>query len=137
VEEWLLKEQRDDEWVCSGAWRKLGPRWELAATGHLTFQNRIYAPAATRQELLERFHNAPTAGHGGSRKFEKRVSRRYFWNSLRNDVETHTKKCTICARTKARTHRPYASSHRSQSLVSLGRIFHLILSLAFQIPSTP
>ena len=76
-------------------------------TRRLRFQGRLYAPVIMRNELLERYHDAPTAGHGGNRSFEKRLGRHYFWESVREDITAHIANCLSYARTKARTHRPY------------------------------
>lgn len=103
----LIDEQMKDPWFLEGTWKRRATRWKLGNDGLLRCQGRTYVPAALRQELLLRYHNAATAGHGGIKKTRERLTRHYYWNDIRTDVEKHVNECAICGRTKPRNHRPY------------------------------
>jgi hypothetical protein len=57
---------------------------------------------------LKLFHDAPTAGHQGITKTQKRLSTSFFWQSMSKDVRRYVSTCAVCQRTKARTHLPYS-----------------------------
>lgn len=59
------------------------------------------------QEVLEKAHNHPMAGHKGWLKTLERVSRQYWWKGMRNDIKAYCRDCLRCKRSKAATHRPY------------------------------
>ncbi len=103
----MLAAQKADAWIASGAWKTMGKRWEQAEDGFLRLGTRIFVPEALRTEVLNRYHDKPTAGHEGIRKMEKRLRRYFYWQSLRADIEHHVQHCFTCARTKSRRHRPY------------------------------
>jgi transposase InsO family protein len=103
----LIEEQAKDPWVLEGTWKRRPIRWKLGNDGILRYRNRTYVPATLRQELLLRYHDAATAGHGGIKKTRERLTRHYYWNDVRTDVEKHINKCATCGRTKPRNHRPY------------------------------
>ena len=83
--------------------------WTLDSEGIASFQSKVYVPndAAVRDELLKKHHDDPLAGHFGVTKTLELLQRKYYWNSMRNDVKTHIKTCDICQRLKSKRHRPY------------------------------
>lgn len=54
-------------------------------------------------------HDAEAAGHLGTTKTKKRLSRTYYWDSLDRDVKAHVKNCYRCQEGKPRRHRPYGN----------------------------
>jgi transposase InsO family protein len=108
LEERVLAAQQDDPWVAAGAWKKLRGRWTREGeNGLLAYNSRIFVPANCRKELLARYHDDATAGHRGIKTTEKRISRHWYWDSIRADVEEHVNACATCSRTKPKNHRPY------------------------------
>ena len=60
-----------------------------------------------RQELMHDFHATACAGHLGETKTRHRLSKEYFWKTLRNDVKDYVAGCKICQQTKAKNQKPY------------------------------
>ena len=102
---------RDDLWILRRASRssRAGSPWAKGPDGLLRYRGRIYIPRyhRIRYELLELYHNHPTAGHLGITKTFKRVSRHYYWDSMPKDIKTLVLECLICQKTKPRHHLPY------------------------------
>ena len=58
-------------------------------------------------ELISRHHDDPLAGHFGFDKTRELITRKYYWPSLRKDVEAYVKGCDVCLASKAVRHKPY------------------------------
>ena len=58
-------------------------------------------------ELVGRHHNNPLAGHFGIEKTCKLLAQKYYWPTLRHDVEAYVKGCDVCLASKAVRHKPY------------------------------
>ena len=109
--------QRRDVFVTEEQWKQwrgrsgtAGSTWTQSESDSLLrFKGCVYVPPepGLRGEVLKLFHDSATAGHQGVTKTLKRISRMFFWQSLRKDVRRYVSTCTICQRTKARHHLPY------------------------------
>ena len=75
--------------------------------GVLHHQGLPFVPEAIRTELISRHHDDPLAGHFGIDKTKDLVGRKYYWPSLRKDVEAYVKGCDVCLGSKAVRHKPY------------------------------
>ena len=75
--------------------------------GILHHQGLLFVLEATRTELVSRHHDDPLAGHFGIDKTKDVVSRKYYWSSLREDIEAYVKGCEICLGSKAVRYKPY------------------------------
>lgn len=64
-------------------------------------------PEATRTELISRHHDNLLAGHFGIEKTRELLARKYYWPTLRHDVEAYVKGCDVCLALKAVRHKPY------------------------------
>ena len=73
----------------------------------LQYQGLPYVPEIIRSEVISRYHNNPLAGHFGIDKIRKLVGRKYYWPSLRRDVESYVQGCDVCLASKAVRHKPY------------------------------
>ncbi|KAF4546986.1 Transposon Tf2-5 polyprotein-like protein 3 [Elsinoe fawcettii] len=83
-------------------------RWKVV--DNLLFHNDalcIPRDSALRAQLLRMHHDGVYAGHFGKYKTFNLISRKYFWDSMRKDVEQYVQTCAVCQRRKARRHRPY------------------------------
>ena len=80
--------------------------WE-EIDGVLHHQGLPYVPELIRTELISRHHDDPLAGHFGIKKTRELVARKYYWKTLRHDVETYVKRCDVCLASKAVRHKPY------------------------------
>lgn len=58
---------------------------------------REVTPKAQRDALYYRFHDDPTSGHLGTHKTYKRISSRYYWPKMRQDIAKYVRKCKKCA----------------------------------------
>ena len=78
--------------------------------------------------MISRHHNDPLTGHFGIDKTRKLVGRKYYWPSLRRDVESYVQGCDVCLASKAVIHKPY------DDLQSLPILTHLWkdLSMGFE-----
>jgi len=70
--------------------------------GLLWYQGTIWIPndEGIRTALIAKHHEPPQAGHGGTAKITKRISRRYYWPKIREDIKRLIKNCDTCQRTK-------------------------------------
>ncbi len=71
------------------------------------YNNLIYIPESMRLEILQMYHNKPTAGHLGIKRTEEIITRNYWWPRLHFDVVDYVKTCEICARNKINKHKKY------------------------------
>ena len=75
--------------------------------GMLHHQGLSYVPEIIRTELISRHHNDPLAGHFGIEKTRKLVARKYYWPTLRCDVEDYVRGYDVCLASKVIHHKPY------------------------------
>ncbi len=59
--------------------------------------------AALRQRIIREHHDVPWAGHRGVTKTLELVSRLFWWDGMRKDVELYVKTCDLCQRNKTST----------------------------------
>jgi transposase InsO family protein len=83
--------------------------WYVDTKGLLRKGGCLYTPtnSALREEILQRCHDDPLAGHFGVDKTSELVRRGYFWPKLTEHVQEYVQTCGICQRSKAKRHRPY------------------------------
>ena len=75
--------------------------------GVLHHQGLPYVPEIIRTELISRHHDDPLAGHFGIEKTRELVARKYYWLTLRHDVDDDVKGCNVCLASKTVRHKPY------------------------------
>ena len=73
----------------------------------LQYQGLPYVPAIICSEVISYHYNDPLAGHFGIDKTRELVGRKYYWPSLRKDVENYVRECDVCLALKAVRHKPY------------------------------
>lgn len=67
-------------------------------------KNKVLLPKTLVPMILEYFHDSPFGGHLGQRKTYLKISRQFYWSSLRKDVTNYVRACESCLRSKpART----------------------------------
>lgn len=71
-------------------------------------EGRIVVPDddTIKQMVFHELHDAPTGGHFGVDKTLESVSRRFWWPTLRRDVQLYCTTCPACQRSKPSTQRP-------------------------------
>ncbi len=89
----------------------------------LHYQSLPYVPKDIRSELISRHHNNSLAGHFGIEKTRKLIDKKYYWPTLRQDVEIYVKGGDAYLASKAVRHKPYGdlqslpvSTHRWNDL---------------------
>ena len=72
----------------------------------LFYQDRLYVPdnEELRLRIIQGSHDTPAAGHPGRERTFELLARKYFWPSMRKDVERFVANCHTCRRTKPRRH---------------------------------
>ena len=88
------------------ATRELQEGWK-DSNGVLQHQGLLFVPEIIRTKLISRHHNDPLARHVGIDKTKELIGRKYYWPSLRKDVESYVKGCDVCLDLKAVRHKPY------------------------------
>uniref|UniRef100_A0A1Y1KT95 RNA-directed DNA polymerase n=1 Tax=Photinus pyralis TaxID=7054 RepID=A0A1Y1KT95_PHOPY len=67
---------------------------------------QLVVPRSKVEEVLKLYHDSPLAGHYGVDKTYQRVASRYYWPTLRRDLEKHVKVCLQCQRYKPTNLKP-------------------------------
>ena len=75
--------------------------------GVLYHQGLPFVPEAIRTEIISRHHDDLLAGYFGIDKTKDLVGRKYYWPSLRKDIEAYVKGYDVCLGSKAVRHKPY------------------------------
>ena len=79
--------------------------------GRLFYRDCIFVPDHTplQLQLLQDHHDPPTMGHPGRVKTLELLARKYYWPSMRKDVDRFVRNCHVCHRTKSTRHAPYGA----------------------------
>ena len=99
-------QESDEEARKIRATRELQEGWENS-DGVLHHQGQLFVPEIIWTELISCHHNDLLAGHFGIDKTRELIGRKYYWLSLRKDVETYVKGCDVCLGLKAVRHKSY------------------------------
>ena len=104
----LYKLQAEDEQTRKlKADQQLGQQGWDNIDGVLHHQGLPYVPEIIRTELISRHHDNSLAGHFGIEKTRELIARKYYWPTLRRDVNDYIRGCDICLASKAVRHKPY------------------------------
>ena len=99
-------QESDDEVQRIRATRELQDGYK-EVDGVLHHQGLPFILEIIQTELISRHHNDPLAGHFGINKTRELIGRKYYWPSLKKDVEAYVKGCNVCLASKAVRHKPY------------------------------
>ena len=61
-------------------------------------------PEEMATELLQRYHDTPTAGHPGITKTIRQLTKDYWWPDVRKYTQRYVQGCGVCQQNKAITH---------------------------------
>ena len=75
--------------------------------GVLHYQGLPYVSKIIRTELISRYHDNPLAGHFGIKKTHELIAQKYYWPTLRCDVEDYVSGCDVCLALKAVRYKLY------------------------------
>jgi transposase InsO family protein len=82
------------------------PQGKRGLSALLPFEPRLVVPIKYQRSLLNLFHDAPSGGHFGVKRTYRKISYRYYWPTLLQDVTLHVLGCQSCQRLKARRRAP-------------------------------
>ena len=102
----LVELQAEDGQAQKIRAEKLGGNWE-DSDRILHHQGLPYVPEIIRTELISRHHDDPLAGYFGIKKTQELVARKYYWETLRHDIEVYVRGCDVCLASKTIKHKPY------------------------------
>ena len=85
---------------------RLPKGWE-EVEGVLQYQGLPYVPEIICYKVISRHHNNLLTRYFGIDKTRELVSRKYYWPSLKKDVENYVRGCDVCLASKAIRHKPY------------------------------
>ena len=68
--------------------------------------NRMYMPDDARPDVLQWAHSSSLACHPGVRRTLTLLNRRFWWPSVRRDLEEFMAACPVCARAKGNSQHP-------------------------------
>ena len=71
------------------------------------YKGLLYLPKIVRFALISKHYNDPLVDHFGVDKTRKLIGRKYYWLSLRKDIETYVKGYDICLASKAVKYKLY------------------------------
>jgi hypothetical protein len=68
-----------------------------------TSDDKVYVPFtdAIRVRIIKEHHDTPTNGHLGEHKTLERISRYYYWPSMRKSIQQYIQQCQSCQANKA------------------------------------
>ena len=73
----------------------------------LQYQGLPYISEIIRFKVISCHHNDSLARYFGIDKTRKLIGRKYYWPSLRRDVESYVRGYDVCLALKAVRHKPY------------------------------
>ena len=88
--------------------RKRSKNWSCKDGLYYYGQTRLYVPreSSIRTQLLHDNHDIPMAGHQGFQRTYEKLSKNYYWHSMREDVMKYVQSCDTCQRNKVPTKSP-------------------------------
>ncbi len=73
----------------------------------LHYQGLPYVPKVICSELISRYYDNPLVGHFGIEKIWELIVRKYYWPTLRRDIEAYVKGYNVCLVSKTVCYKPY------------------------------
>ncbi|KAK9397281.1 hypothetical protein NXF25_020642 [Crotalus adamanteus] len=92
--------------LLTDPWLQANPGLLTHRDGLAWYRNRLYIPSELRHRVFHQCHDSKVAGHFGFVKTLHLARRRFWWPSLRKDIERYVKECHICAQAKVVPKRP-------------------------------
>lgn len=71
--------------------------------GVLFWKQRIVIPNGAKDlqdKLLLEFHSSPVGGHAGINRTVSRIAAKFFWSTLKSDVQKFVQECNVCQQAK-------------------------------------
>ena len=115
-----LQELQESNFEALKLWSKEGYK---EVEGVLYYQGLFFVSKAIQTKLISRYHNDLLADHFGIKKTYELLAQKYFWPSLRHDVEAYVKGCDVCLASKAWGISPTVIFNPCWYLLISGRIY--------------
>ncbi|KAK3570325.1 hypothetical protein QTP86_017161 [Hemibagrus guttatus] len=61
---------------------------------------KIYVPIQYRHQVMQWVHESPSTGHPGIHRSSQLLHRRFWWDTLKQDIENFVNSCPTCAQTR-------------------------------------
>ena len=102
----LYELQAKDKHACKLRAEQLVKDWQNI-DGMLHHQGLPYIPEIIQTEPISRHHNNSLAGHFEIEQARELFFRKYYWSTLRRDVDNYVRGCDVCLALKVVRHKPY------------------------------
>lgn len=56
----------------------------------------LYIPKIVRTELINKFYDDLLVGYFGIKKTLELIAQKYYWSTLRTNVNSNNKRCNVC-----------------------------------------
>ena len=99
-----LKKSDDKAWKIRV--KKLKDIYE-EVDGVLYYKELFFISEAIWIKLISRYHNDPLARYFSINKTREFIGQKYYWSSLRKDIEIYVKGYDVCLRSKTVKYKPY------------------------------
>ena len=99
-------QENDEEAKLLGRAAGFPEGWE-DIEGVLQYQGHPYVLEIIHSEVISRHHNDLLAEYFDINKTRELVGQKYYWPSLRKNVENYVRRCDICLALKAVRYNPY------------------------------
>ena len=70
---------------------------------------QLLVPSALKRDVLCQMHDSLVSGHLGCKKTNQKILQKFYWYSLKEDVNGHIRKCDVCQADKKPAKTPRAS----------------------------
>ena len=68
--------------------------------------NKMYAPACTRSEVIQWGHSSRLSGHPGANRTTSFIQRKFWWPEMREDILNFVAACSVCVQVKVTHQHP-------------------------------
>ncbi|KAJ8914143.1 hypothetical protein NQ315_016221 [Exocentrus adspersus] len=101
----IANEERNQKWINRGYFLHKGILYRYTDDQE-DEDAKLVIPSKEIKNILYAYHDKPTAGHYGIDKTMNQISRRYYWNKMRQDIAKHVTACLACQRYKISNKKP-------------------------------
>ena len=75
----------------------------------LQYEGISYIFEIIQSKLIKQHYNNPLVGDFGIDNTQEVIAKKYYWLTLRQDVEVYVKSCNLCLASKAIWHKLYGN----------------------------
>ena len=71
--------------------------YKLLPTNGNTHKKLVYIPSILVNQIIESYHDHPTAAHFGPNRTYVKLKNRYYWPQMRSSIDRYIESCSPCA----------------------------------------